>query len=56
MKEPEHGKWVANMPYDYFYSAIIKVSNEESNIYKVEATVKDNEKGNEVDKKIYISR
>lgn len=38
------------------YSAIIKVSNEESNIYKVEATVKDNEKGNEVDKKIYISR
>ena len=38
------------------YSAIIKVSNEESNIYKVEATVKDNEKGHEVDKKIYISR
>ncbi|CDM68493.1 Hypothetial membrane protein [Clostridium bornimense] len=38
------------------YSAIIKVSNKESNIYKVEATVKDNEKGNEVDKKIYISR
>ena len=38
------------------YSATIKVSKAESNIYKVEATVKDNKKGNEVDKKIYISR
>lgn len=33
MKEPEHGRWVANMPYDYYYSAIIKVKNENIGIF-----------------------
>lgn len=33
MKEPEHGRWVANMPYNYFYSAIIKITNENIGIF-----------------------
>lgn len=33
MKEPEHGRWVANMPYNYFYSAIIKVTNKNIDIF-----------------------
>lgn len=33
MEEPEHGRWVANMPYDYYYSAIIKVTDENIDIF-----------------------
>lgn len=41
MKEPEHGKWVANMPYNYFYSAIIKVTNENIGIFHLVADLHD---------------
>ena len=41
MKEPERGRWVANKPCDYFYSAIIKVTNENIDIFHLVADLHD---------------